>query len=47
MVIKYKDKEITMLEDIQKLKVKELRDISVIKVLTSLHDSCSSQLNKF
>ena len=27
MVIKYKDKEITTLEDIQKLKVKELRDI--------------------
>ena len=27
MVIKYKDKEITSLEDIQKLKVKELRDI--------------------
>ena len=27
MAIKYKDKEITTLEDIQKLKVKELRDI--------------------
>jgi len=27
MVIKYKDKEITILEDIQKLTVKELRDI--------------------
>ena len=27
MVIKYIDKEITTLEDIQKLKVKELRDI--------------------
>ena len=27
MVIKYRDKEITTLEDIQKLKVKELRDI--------------------
>ena len=27
MVIKYKDEEITTLEDIQKLKVKELRDI--------------------